>query len=106
MSFKKNNQTLPVLPRRKLSQTQATEDYDDLNDTLNSHDDSQDQIQTHMGMGVGSSAGPTARDALLLKCRDAIESLHIELEEERQEKQRTEKKRKEKKQRKTKKQKK
>ena len=38
-------------------------------------------------MGIGSS-GPTARDALLLKCRDAIESLHIELEEERQEKQR------------------
>ena len=41
-----------------------------------------DQIAPHM------SGGPTARDALLLKCRDAIESLHIELEEERQEKQR------------------
>lgn len=32
--------------------------------------------------------GPSARDALLLKCRDAIESLHIEIEEERNEKQR------------------
>ena len=30
--------------------------------------------------------GPSARDVLLLKCRDAIETLHIELEEERTEK--------------------
>jgi FtsZ-binding cell division protein ZapB len=29
-----------------------------------------------------------ARDTLLLKCRDAIESLHLEIEEERAEKQR------------------
>ena len=32
--------------------------------------------------------GPSARDVLLLKCRDAIETLHIELEDERSEKQR------------------
>lgn len=30
--------------------------------------------------------GPSARDVLLLKCRDAIETLHIELEDERSEK--------------------
>jgi hypothetical protein len=27
--------------------------------------------------------GPSARDVLLLKCKDAIEGLHIELQEER-----------------------
>jgi hypothetical protein len=32
--------------------------------------------------------GPSARDVLLLKCKDAIETLHIELEDERTEKQR------------------
>jgi len=32
--------------------------------------------------------GPSARDVLLLKCRDAIEALHCELEEERSEKSR------------------
>jgi hypothetical protein len=31
--------------------------------------------------------GTSARDILLLKCRDAIESLHSEIEEERTEKQ-------------------
>ena len=34
-----------------------------------------------------ANSGPTARDVLLLKCRDAIESLHLEIEEERMEKQ-------------------
>ncbi len=32
--------------------------------------------------------GPSARDVLLLKCKDAIETLHLELEEERTEKER------------------
>lgn len=32
--------------------------------------------------------GPSARDVLLLKCKDAIETLHVELEEERTDKQR------------------
>ncbi|CDW72869.1 UNKNOWN [Stylonychia lemnae] len=81
LSFKKQNQTISNVPRRNLSQTQAT-DEDDLNDTLNSND-SQDNFQEQQQM-IGNSA----RDALLLKCRDAIESLHLEIEEERTEKQR------------------
>jgi hypothetical protein len=32
--------------------------------------------------------GPSARDVLLLKCKDAIETLHVELEDERNMKQR------------------
>ncbi len=41
-----------------------------------------------MDQNYGIESGPSARDVLLLKCRDAIESLHLELEEERNEKQR------------------
>lgn len=80
LSFKKQNKTLLNLPRKNLSQTQATDEDEDYNDSVNSHDESQDQMQ--------ESNAPTARDALLLKCRDAIESLHLEIEEERAEKQR------------------
>ncbi len=41
------------------------------------------------GLGFAQErGGPSARDVLLLKCKDAIETLHIELEEERNEKQR------------------
>ena len=43
------------------------------------------------GAGFGymqERGGPSARDVLLLKCKDAIEMLHIDLEEERSEKQR------------------
>ena len=43
------------------------------------------------GPGFGymqERGGPSARDVLLLKCKDAIEMLHIDLEEERSEKQR------------------
>lgn len=47
---------------------------------MHSNDESQGDIQEF--------TGSTARDALLLKCRDAIERLHIEIEEERAEKQR------------------
>jgi hypothetical protein len=39
------------------------------------------------GLGFAQErGGPSARDVLLLKCKDAIETLHIELEEERNEK--------------------
>ena len=34
-------------------------------------------------LGQQERGGPSARDVLLLKCKDAIETLHVELEEER-----------------------
>ena len=37
-------------------------------------------------MDPTSGLGSSARDVLLLKCRDAIENLHAEIEEERSEK--------------------
>jgi hypothetical protein len=39
-------------------------------------------------MSQQERGGPSARDVLLLKCKEAIETLHGELEEERNEKQR------------------
>ena len=79
------------------------EDYDSIsNGTTNKqrrgHPQASSAYSGHAvagGFNIGSymmsqqeRGGPSARDVLLLKCKEAIETLHGELEEERNEKQR------------------
>jgi hypothetical protein len=66
-----------------LSSTNTAEDDDNVDGM--SQEDSRLDDDTFPDQALGSSS---TRDALLLKCRDAIESLHGEIEEERTEKHR------------------
>ena len=83
-SFKRHNKSmhapLPVYKNLSTTQTAEDEEDDEVNESFQSQDDG------NLG-DTAQGTSSTARDVLLLKCRDAIESLHCEIEEERSEKQ-------------------
>ena len=73
----KSQQHVPMHSATGLSSTN-TDDEDDVAQASGISDQEEDYGAT--------GGGSTTRDVLLLKCRDAIESLHQEIEEERTEK--------------------